>query len=553
MSPIRGRRDFLTGAAGSLSVAVAFPANAQRGQRPSIDACVNYLPDARQPLVEIASGRLRGLQRAGVRAFKGLPYGAPTGGDNRFLPPKPCEPWSGVREALNFGPQCPFAPASNSADSWPESPEDSFLLYRGYVPHQIGEDCLRLNVWAPSAGAKKPVMVFMHGGAFFSGSGHELLAYDGENLSRRGDVVVITHNHRLNLFGYLNLADYGGRWAESANIGMQDIVAVLAWVRENVAAFGGDPGNVTIFGQSGGGSKIATLMAMPSAQGLFHRAVIQSGVFPGFGTTSAEAARDLSTRTLQKLDLSAKSVEQIAKIPVEVLCAAGIAAGAFAWTPVVDGRVLPASPLSTDGTLARGVPLIVGSVLNELKNPVDDPRVGSFDRTALIGMADKKYGAQATRIVDAYERSHPGRAPIELWNAMEASAIRDASLDVAARKFALDGKAWEYLFAWPTPMLEGRPYTFHGSEIAFVFDNAALCANQTGGTASALRLAAQMSDAWIAFARNGVPSHAGMPNWPSYGVSRQTMIFDDPCRLVNDVESEGRALVRLAIRQNTAS
>jgi para-nitrobenzyl esterase len=558
MSPIRGRRDFLTTATASLATAslataVALPATAAASLRVNTDECPKALPDTKQPLAEIASGRIRGMQRAGVRAFKGVPYGAPTGGENRLLPPQPCEPWSGIREAINFGPQCPFAPASNSADSWPESPEDSFLMYRGYVPHQVGEDCLRLNVWAPSTGTKKPVLVFMHGGAFFSGSGHELLAYDGENLARRGDVVVITHNHRLNLLGYLNLAGYGGRWAESANIGMQDIVAALRWVRENVAAFGGDPGNVTVFGQSGGGSKIATLMAMPSAQGLYHRAIIQSGVFPGFGTTSAEAAHDLSIRTLRTLDLTENNVDRISKIPVEVLCAAAISAGALAWTPVVDGRVLPASPLSTDATLAKGVPLIIGSVLNELKNPVDDPSSQRFDRAALMRMTHAKYGAQARQIVEAYERSHPGRAPIELWYAMEASAIRDASLDLAARKFALDGKAWEYIFTWATPMLEGRPYTFHGAEIAFVFDNAALCVNQTGGTASALRLAAQMSDAWIAFARTGVPSHPGMPSWQSFGAARQTMIFDDPCRLVTDLESDGRALLRRAVPQNASS
>ena len=546
MGPIRGRREFLTKATAtataSLATAVALPATSARVQA-NTDECSKTLPDTKQPLAEIASGRIRGMQRAGVRTFKGLPYGAPTGGENRLLPPRPCAPWSGVREALNYGPQCPFAPSSNSADLWPESPEDSFLLYRGYVPHQVGEDCLSLNVWAPSTATKKPVMVFMHGGAFFSGSGHELLAYNGENLARRGDVVVITHNHRLNLFGYLNLADYGGRWTESTNVGMQDIVAVLRWVRENVAVFGGDPGNVTVFGQSGGGSKIATLMAMPSAQGLFHRAIIQSGVFPNFGTTSAEAAHDLLIRTLQTLDLTGKNVDRILTLPVEVLCAAAISAGAFAWTPVVDGRVLPVSPLSTDATLAKGVPLIVGSVLNELKNPVDDPRSQYFDRAALIELTNKKYGTQATRIVEAYERGHPGRAPIELWNAMEASGIRDASLDLAARKFALDGKAWEYLFTWATPMLEGRPYTFHGADIAFVFDNADLCVNQTGGTASAIRLAAQMSDAWIAFGRHGVPNHAGMPNWQPYGAARQTMIFDDSCRLVTDVEGDGRALL----------
>jgi para-nitrobenzyl esterase len=526
-------------AAGAVAPALAADAGEGPGRAPGLP-----LPDPRQPVVEIDTGRLRGVERGGVRAFKGVPYGASTAGAGRFLPPRPAAAWTGVRDALAFGPQCPISPASGQDAPLAEAPQDNFLLYRNYLPHVPHEDCLRLNVWAPSGPGRRPVMVYMHGGAFAAGSGHDLLAYDGENLARRGDVVVITHNHRLNLFGYLDLSGFGGKWSESVNLGLQDIVAVLRWVRANAGAFGGDPDNVTIFGQSGGGGKVQALMAMPSARGLFHKAIVQSGTIPGFGATSMSAAAQLTQAVLKELEITGGDLERLASLPTDALCRAAVAAGrVFQWAPVVDGAILPVAPGASEG-LAPGVPLMVGTVLNELVNPVDRPDVEHYDDAALAADASRTYGARAANVVAAYRRAHPDRAPIELWCAMQAAGVRDAAYGLADRKHALDAKVWQYLFAWRTPMLEGRPKTFHSAEIAFVFDNAALCVNQTGGGPEAVRLAGQMADAWCAFARDGRPCQRVLPAWPSFGAERATMIFDTPCRVA--LEPEGSA-VRLAL------
>jgi para-nitrobenzyl esterase len=266
------------------------------------------------PVVETASGKVRGFTNAGVAVFRGIPYGATTTGTNRFMAPRPPEPWPGVRNCLSYGHSCPEAGLGireNDAQAR-NTDEDEFLLYgtRGWIR---GEDCLRLNVWTPAAassGRKRPVMVFMHGGGFTGGSGNDLLCYDGENLARHHDIVVVTHNHRLNLFGYLNLVAVGGdRYADSGNVGMLDIVAVLQWVRDNISNFGGDATNVLIFGQSGGGGKVTMLMAMPAAKGLFHRAVVESGSMLRAG--SLDNAARVAAAVLEELGISRSNIEKL--------------------------------------------------------------------------------------------------------------------------------------------------------------------------------------------------------------------------------------------------
>ena len=284
------RRTFLTGVAG-LGAAVASGGLSDT----SLAQTVKTGEPVRRPepvvssdgetVAQTASGKVRGYRRNGVYAFKGIPYGAPTSGERRFMAPEKPAAWQGIRNALQYGPICPnrdFQHDWKDGNNLATVDEDAYLLHRGASPAVLGEDCLQLNVWTPAihGPAKRPVMVFMHGGGYTSGNGADLVAYDGENLARNHDVVVVTHNHRLNVFGYLNLAKLGGeRFADSANVGLLDLVAVLEWVKQNIAGFGGDADSVTIFGQSGGGGKVLGLMTMPAAKGLFHRAIAQSGPY----------------------------------------------------------------------------------------------------------------------------------------------------------------------------------------------------------------------------------------------------------------------------------
>ncbi len=412
----------------------------------------------------------------------------------------------------------------SGGDNLPHGDEDAFLLYRGANHTASAEDCLRLNVWTGglSRVSKRPVMVWLHGGGFTAGSGHDLLSYDGENLARRGDVVVITNNHRLNAFGYLDLAGLGGeQYASSANVGMLDIVAVLEWVRDNAVAFGGDPGNVTIFGQSGGGGKVSALMAMPAAKGLFHRAIVQSGAF--LRAQSAEDSARLAAAFLAELNLSKGQLEQLHAIPAERLCAAQQRAtgqARLAWGPSVDGHVLPAHPFDPAAPeLSASIPLLIGTNLNEGVHGCDNPDVDALTEEELRKRVQQRHAEKAAAIIDAYRREYPNAKPFDLWSVISAAPARSAAATQAQRKAAQGGaSAYQYLFAWQTPMLDGRPRAFHSCEIAFVFDNGDLCVNLTGGRPDALALAERVSRAWVSFRAMGTPT---TPDYPGGHPIRQ--------------------------------
>jgi para-nitrobenzyl esterase len=573
-----GRRTLLAGMAAScagvtasalapknplMSSAAAAPSNPQ----PAAASCgrSRVVASDEATVVETTAGKIRGFEQNGVYTFKGVPYGASTSGAGRFMPPEKPEPWTGIRNALAYGRVSPQDITSNldtDGHNLANHDEDAFLLHRGSAIFVPGEDCLRVNVWTPEINGshKRPVMVYMHGGGFSGGSDHDLLSYEGESLARNQDVVVVTHNHRLNVYGYLNLAAIAGEeFASSANVGMLDIVAVLEWVRANIVTFGGDPDNVTIFGQSGGGGKVMVLMAMPAAKGLFHRAIIQSA--PMLKVLTPDYSQRVAESVLDELGLSKAQVKELQTISVDRLSRAAVEAmkkmpgpppsirgtfGESSWGPTVDGRVLPSHPFDPGApAISADVPLITGTDLHEAISALDRPNADAMTVEELNRLVGEAFGGDAEAIIAAYRQDYPKATPFGLYATIAASQFRIPAFAQAARKAALGAApAYAYIYAWRTPVLDNRPGTFHACEISFVFDNAELCNHYSAGDPGAFVLAKEMSTAWATFARTGDPNHSGMPHWPAYTAdTRATMYFDAPCAVRNDPEGNGLRII----------
>jgi para-nitrobenzyl esterase len=487
--------------------------------------------DSSGPIVETTSGKIRGAFEGKATAFRGVPYGSSTAGSARFMPPQKPQPWTGVKDTIELGHRSPQGPSGLI-------PEVAAVDMK----EPDGEDCLILNVWTPSATPrqKRPVMVWLHGGGFTSGSGGFKI-YDGVNLAGRHDVVVVTINHRLNAFGYLYLADLGGpQFANASNVGMLDIVAALEWVRDNIANFGGDPANVTIFGQSGGGAKVCSLLAMPSAQGLFHRAVIESGA--SLRGIPRDAANKSTEEFLAKVGLKPDQAGKLQELPVDRIVQA-LAGGRFG--PVVDGKTLPANPFDpTAPEISANVPLLIGTTQTEVTF-FPGQQLDPIDEAALRARVKQTFhstDAGTDKIIAAYKQVDPAISNIDiaLESASDSFAWTNA-ITAAERKLALaKAPAYMYYFKWRSPVRDGKLKAMHCMEIPFVFDNVDGGQPMTGSSQDRYALASKISGAWVAFARTGNPSQKGLA-WPAYSTAkRTTMIFDDKTEVVDDPRKEVR-------------
>jgi len=533
------RRDFCTGVLG----AVTAPALGWKATRRQASGSV---PSTGNTVVASTTyGQVRGLKADGYLQFKGIPYATSPGSTGRFKAAPALARWNGVRDAMVYGPQAIQPPDAG----WPKD----------WRAADASEDCLVLNVWTKGLrdGVKRPVMFYSHGGGFATGNGGaevwpQQLMHDGSALATAYDVVVVTHNHRLGLLGYLFLGDLlGDEYAQSGACGMLDIVAGLRWVRDNIAEFGGDPDNVMIWGESGGGAKTATLMAMPSAQGLYHKASVES--VPGLRLTPRDRATETARRVLAELGLKDRQARELLRVPAEQLTAVQVkmsASSPMVFGPVVDGEVIPAHPYDPVApAISANIPMIVGSNKDETIMFVQrgSPEIFSIDQERLRTRLRARLGEQFDEVLTVYRRSRPQASPTDLYIAITTGEwFWHAAILMAERKAALKAApVYMYLFAYESEVPAHPTTTYptkaaHAMEMAFKFnhpDNS----SSAGKRVERYRAARNMSRAWATFARTGNPSHDEIPAWPAYDLeTRATMFIDAECRVVKDPWAEER-------------
>lgn len=512
-------------------------------------------------VVRTETGEVQGYVRNGIYTYHGVPYAEAV---ERFVPAEKVTPWKGVRLAFDYGPISPQVWPGGMGSGW-DNPPRSF---------KQDNNCQNLNIWTPGIddGKRRPVMVWLHGGGFSTGASAMEEVYDGANLARRGDVVVVSVNHRLNVLGHLDLSRFGGKYRRSANVGVTDLVDALRWIRANIAPFGGDPGNVTLFGESGGGAKILALMTTPEAKGLFKRGIVQSGATERMGVnfTSREVSERVTDRLLEELRIASGDIETLQTVPYEELARASGRALArtaeemklpaalgggygLSWEPVVDGDFMPTSPVTQDGFAAAGkdVALLIGSNLTEWTavEQLRDMGRAQSDNQNTWGPeeTDRRlaaaYGGKAEEVVEAFLEAYPDKERADAVY-VDSRTIRLPLLKIMSHKADQRGApVYAYIFSWESPVMNGALTSYHTAEIPFVFHNIDRADTLTGNGPDARGLADRMSDAWIGFARSGRPAAKGVPDWEPYTrESGATMIFDNEVRLTH---RHDRKLMRL--------
>ena len=495
-------------------------------------------------IVQTDAGKVRGYIHKGIFTYKGIPYAKA----ERFMAPAKPAAWKDVRSSMTYGPVCPMDPTTTVNDEF----EFPFHHNWGYT----NENCQTLNVWTPGINdnKKRPVMVWFHGGGFTAGSYVELPSYDGENISHKGDVVLVSVNHRLNVLGFLDLSAYGDKYKSSSNAGLLDLVAALQWIKQNIAQFGGDPDNVTIFGQSGGGGKVTSLMNAPSAKGLFHKAIVESGSYLS-GFTEQSISKRVAAALLEELQLQPSQVDSLQTISYERLNAAGkkalskVAAAMKAegktvptfglgWGPILDGSFLPYQPTDPSAIeIAKNVPMLVGSTKNEFTPFIPGSRDISMENAK--ANLQKKYGDKTDAYIAAVKKAYPETTKPSDYIDIDVF-FRPGTISHANLK-AVPGAApvYMYLFSWQSPVMDGMYKAMHCMELPFVFDNIDKCEEMTGGGKEAYALADKMSSAWINFARTGNPNAKMLPTWPAYTQQNgATMIFDNKCEVKNNPDKD---------------